>query len=249
MTDNTVPQGTLKEKICLLLVTHKGYALAAAAAVILAAVLLIAGLTAKETLLTGILLDYNPDAPEEAYDTFNRGFAEEKGLDPKLWEVRLAKNLAYSGNNSDPTFHDNFTAIDKLSDYISGGMLDFLLAQSATLESLAYSGFFSDLREILTPQQLESWAPHIRYMDMAVIEQLEQMALTKVYPEDFTLPDPGKPEEMEKPVPVFIDVSGCDGMEAIWPDSSVLLAIARNTKHPQTVRDYADYLLRCASRH
>lgn len=243
MTDNTVPQGTLKEKIRLLLAAHKGYTLAAAAAVILAAVLLIAALTAKETLLTGILLDYHRDAPEEAYYALNQGFAEEKGLDPRLWEVRLAKNLAYSGNNIDPTFHDNFTAIDKLSDYISGGMLDFLLAEAETLESLAYSGFFTDLREILTSQQLESWAPYIRYMDMAVIDRLEQMALSKEYPEDFALPDPGKPEEMEAPVPVFIDVTGIPGTEQIWPGSKVYYAVALNTQHPTIVKDYAEYLL------
>lgn len=247
MTEKNVPQGTVKDKIRLLLTAHKGYTLAAAAAVILAVILLVSALTAKETLITGILLDFDRETPEDAYYALNQGFVEDRGLDPKVWEIRLAKNLAYSGNNIDPTFRDNFTAIDKLNDYISGGMLDFVLADAVTLDSLVYSGFFTDLREVLTPEQLEKWTPRIRYMDTAVIEQLEEMALTKVYPEDFALPDSSKPEQMDDPVPVFIDLSGNVDMDAIWPDATVMFAVAQNTRHPQILRDYLDYLFRVIS--
>ena len=236
-------QKTFTQKIRLLFAGKKGYVLAAGAAVILAAVLLIAGLTAKETLITGILLDFDREAPEEAYTPLNGDFIAEKGLDPRLFEIRLAKNLAYSGNNTDPSFQNNFTAIDKLNDYVDGGMIDFLLAEAVTLESLAYSDFFTDLREILTPEQLESWAPRIRYMDLAVIEQLEQMALTNIYPEDFALPDPAKPEMMAQPVPVMIDVTGCPGTQELWPGATVYFSAALNTQHPAVVKDYAEYLL------
>lgn len=233
----------MTEKIRLLFAGKKSYVLAAGAAVILAAILLIAGLTARETLITGVLLGDDREVPLSACAALDAGFLESKGLDPATREIRLARNLDYSGNNTDPSFVNNFTAIDKLEDYVSQGMLDFVLGDADSLCSLAYSDFFTDLRQILTPEQLESWAPRLRYMDLAVIEQLEEMALTKEYPEDFTLPDPGKPEEMIQPVPVFLDVTGFPGTADLWPNSQVYYAVALNTEHPTIVRDYAAYLV------
>lgn len=242
MRETSVPEGTLKEKIRLLYGQNKGYLYAAAAAVILAACLLIAGLTAKETVLTGVLLGLPEETPEEMPQSLASGFLDSLELDPSVAKVRLVTDLPFSAEVSGNSLVDNFTAIDTLTEYISDGLVDFLMGDTASMETLAYSDFFEDLRQILTPEQLEALEGRIRYMDLGVVRQLEEMAESKTYPENFTLPDPAKPELMEEPVPVFIDVSRSSCLKDLYPEDA-LLAVAQNSSHLGTVRAFVDYLM------
>ena len=241
MRDNLVPERTAKEKLRLLYGQNMGYLYAAAAVVILAVCLLIAGLTVKETVIAGVLLEISEETPEEDLQRLSKGFLDHLELDPSVAKVRLVTDLPFSAEGSGDPQSGNFSAIEALTKYISEGQLDFLMGDTSSLEILAYSDFFEDLRLIFTPEQLEALEGRIRYMDLGVVRQLEEMAVSKTYPESFTLPDPAKPELMEEPVPVFIDVSHSNCLEALYPQDAIL-AVAQNSSHLGAVRSFVDYL-------
>ena len=230
----------MKEKLRLFYGISKWHLFGAGAVIILAAFLFLSAQTARRTVLAGVLLDCPKIVSQEAVEALGDGFLEHLGRDPKLTRVRIVHDLPYTAEAETPG--DNFAAIDALTEYIAAGRLDFLAGPQAAMENLAYSDFFEDLRNVLSPEQLEAFAGDLRYMDLAVVRQLEQMAENKSYPENFTLPDPGKPEEMEEPVPVFVDLTRQDALAPIFGEEPVLFAVARNTARPETARDFMEYL-------
>jgi len=230
----------MKEKFRLFYGISKRYLLGAGAVVILAAILFISALTVRHTVLAGVLLDCPEEVSREACRDLGDGFLESLGRDPKLTRVRLVRDLPYTADPETPG--ENFAAIDALTEYVSAGRLDFLAGPRGAMENLAYSEFFEDLRNVLSPEQLEALSGKLRYMDLAVVRQLEQMAEDKTYPRDFALPDPGKPEEMEEPVPVFVELTGAEALAPIYGEEPVLFAVARNTARPGTAREFMEYL-------
>lgn len=232
----------MKEKIRLLYKTGKRYILAAGAVIILGLTLIFTMLTSKSILLNAVLLNCNGDVTKEVSRDLSDRFMEHLGLAPGQGKIRLVDDVPYSANPDTPG--ENFATLDALTEYTAKGLLDFLAGDAASMESLAYSDFFEDLRNVLTPEQLEGLEGQLRYMDLAVVRQLEQMALDKSYPEDFTLPDPAKPEAMEEPVPVLIDAAGLLALEPFYGDTPVMLAVAKNTERPGTVREFVTYLTR-----
>ena len=129
-----------------------------------------------------------------------------------------------------------------LVEYDAKGIADFLLGEGEAMKNLAYSEFFADLRDLLTQEQLDTLEDKLLYVDMAVIRQLEQMALTQEYPEDFAFPDPKNPQDMEEPVPVLVDVTGHETLKPLFGDDAVLLAVAQNGGHRAAVKAFAEYL-------
>ena len=87
-------------------------------------------------------------------------------------------------------------------------MLDFVVCDITSMENLAYSEFFVDLSTVLTKEQLDAYAPYLLYMDMAFLEDLKEIVESENYDVEIEVPDSTKPETMEKPIPVFINISG-----------------------------------------
>ena len=104
-----------------------------------------------------------------------------------------------------------------------------------------YQSFFTDLREVLTPEQQEKYAPFYLYMDLAVLEQMrEDIESAPKYP------DPTKPEMMEKPVPVALRLpEGGDFTTLCYSHaaSHAAVAIVINTKNLSHCLTFLDYIM------
>ena len=227
----------LKEKIRRFYREHRLYALAAGGAVILALILLVAAFTAKQTILRGVLIG---EGALTEYQGLSDGFVESLGFSKSSAKVQIVDMVAYIADPETPG--RNFSAIEILVEYDAKGIADFLLGEGEAMKNLAYSEFFADLRDLLTQEQLDALEDKLLYVDMAVIRQLEQMALTQEYPEDFAFPDPKNPQDMEEPVPVLVDVTGHETLMPLFGDDAVLLAVAQNGGHRAAVKAFAEYL-------
>ena len=226
-----------KEKFRLLYKAHRLYFWAAGAAVILGVILFVSAFTVKQTVLRGMLVGTGVGAD---YQSLSRGFVESLGLDSSRGQIQFMDDIAYSANPEQPG--DNFGAIDLLTEYTARGYADFMLGETEVMESLAYSDFFVDLREVLTPEQLDALEGKLLYVDKAVIRQLEQMALSQEYPEDFAVPDPASPQRMEEPVPVLVNVTGHETLKPLFGENTVLLAAAQNGGRSEILRALVEYL-------
>lgn len=231
----------MNEKFLLYYAANKRYFRAACAVVILAVAILLFALGSKQTVLRGAYLYGSDTIDAEAFQPVSRGFVKSLGLNPGNARIRMIGAVVYQVNPETPGA--NFDAIEALVEYTGKGYLDFLVGDAAIMEDLAYSEFFMDLREVLPQEQLAALEGHLLYVDQAVIRQLEEMAISQEYPEDFTLPDPASPQLMAEPVPIFLDVSENEILKSLFPEGAVFFGVAQNTERPATAREFIKYLL------
>ena len=95
-------------------------------------------------------------------------------------------------------------------DLLEDALAVFLYGNIAADEDLflyySYLGYTTDLRTVLSAQQLAALQPHLHYVDGKLLEQQENSegGLSFAYGD---CPDPKKPEAMTDPIPVGIDLS------------------------------------------
>lgn len=95
---------------------------------------------------------------------------------------------------------ETIASSQKLMVLVAAGEVDVLMSDEAIIDQYAYSDTFYDLREVLTPQQLEQYEPYFYYMDQTVADAISEAQLDPDY--DYSTmpahPDPKKPEDMDR---------------------------------------------------
>lgn len=188
----------------------------------------------KETVLSGVLLNSlagnslvtNGDTP-----AFSGDFLEELSLDPGKYALSFRTNLTYGiGENA----YSDYQSLTMLMSLVTAREVDFIAGDPQVLVSLAYQGYFGDLSRLLTREQQTRLEGKYLYIDLAVLEAMEAEAQPPI-------PDCRRPETMEKPVPVLLDLSESPVLRQVYPDT-VALGIAANLPHTENTLRYLDYL-------
>ena len=111
----------------------------------------------------------------------------------------------------------------------------------------AYSNVYMDLSEALSAETLAelSESGRIYYIDNVVATQIDELQSTNQSAENIILPDPFKPEEMQEPVPVGVDISNCPKFtDAYYYKEGIsYLGIIANTKRGDTAIKLLEFLL------
>ena len=110
--------------------------------------------------------------------------------------------------------------------------------------NFGYGEIFVNLEDVLSEEELEKYKPYLLYVDLAVIDKKNEAIDNDQNADKIPCPDPTKPEEMEKPVPVFVDVTKCEKMANIYSYSSdsLAMAVAVNAPNPDRISDFLAYL-------
>lgn len=224
-----------KERLAYFWEYSKWYVLIGLVAAVLLAQTVVTEINKKEVVLKGILID-GTGALEEP-DVL-KAFYSENGLDPEKQEVYLNTGLALNGvipsvvTNSYQQIHASIGAEDT----------DFLMGYEYAIQRFAYdtSNPLADLRDILSAEALTELEAYLYYVDAGVIEKIRNAPQ-----EEFPLPDPKKPEEMERPVPVAVDISACGEFTSVYytPDQAVYMAVVTNAPHRELTARFMEHLL------
>ena len=191
----------LKDKLVHIGTYYWPYILVVGFLLTLSVSIIYTAVTAKDTALQGYFISTMQQ--EEDPGNFRQDFAAFAGIDTEKYEITLtASSYAVSGS-TDMSIADS----QIIASWSASEALDILGADTETLLNYAYNDYFCDLREVLTPEQLQKWETHLIYMDWAVYQQISSSDELSC-----ELPDPAAPESMEDPIPVAIAV----------PESSVL---------------------------
>lgn len=240
---NAVRQGTPGEKLQYFLDYYKGYVVLGAVVLCIIISVVVGKLNEKEVLLTGILLN-NQMTSEEAVTRLKESFLGNVQRDPEETELTLMTKWRYDADTKEYS-EDNYYALQTLSAQTAGGVLDFMTGDLDTMTVLAYGDYFEDISLILTEEQMKCYEPYLLYMDMAVLEAAKAAVDAEAYDTQLTIPDCTKPEEMEKPVPIFIDLSWCEALSDIYPEAAepVVLAVAVNAPHTDMIGLWLEFLM------
>ena len=171
-------------------------------------------------------------------------FAGYAGIDTDEYDVFVDSTLHIDNENMS---QETIASTQKLMVLVAAGEVDVLMSDEAVIEQYAYNESFYDLREVLSPEQLEQYEPYLYYMDQAVAEAISEAQLEPDY--DYSTaperPDPKKPEAMERPVPIGISLVGAKSLNEtfIFLNGDGILAVPATSPNLESVPKYVDFVL------
>lgn len=192
--------------------------------------------THKDSAFYAVMLNC---APYEQNEWMKDEYADYAGIDQERFDVTFDTGFYYKCNSTD---EDSYVTIQKLDTYAGAGHLDVMLGAGDEFAHFANSILFSDLREILTPEQLQKYEPYFYYIDAA---QIDLTSTVPTDPGDYA--DPKKPEDMEDPMPVGVYVESNEKLNTAYyfrnADNGIALGIYSNSSHADNAVALIEYLL------
>lgn len=199
--------------------------------------------TAPTYMLNGILL--GAESGEDAATALATNFAESIGYGDTVYAVNLDTEYSYLPGDEENA-ENNYKATEKIISQVEEELLDFVAGPIESMSDIAHNSMFMELTTYLNPEQLKLVDPYLLYVDNAVIEELDAACENKEDTSKIKLPDPRKPEEMEEPVAVMIDMTSCEELAAIYGNSDEALAFGLITSAPNEdiLIKFIDYLMK-----
>lgn len=213
-------------------------------AVILVIALLIQGVVSltnkKDIVFSGILLNCKIGVNDEA---FLKDFYDYADIDATTQEVAFYSDLMLTdGSNK-----NDINTVQRIIAGIAIQEFDFVVGQDASFRLCAYntSKLFMDLRSFLDQTTLEKLADRLYYIDGAYMEKLNAPVGESVDLSLTNAPDPTKPELMEDPIPVGIDISDREAFQSAYyfPDTVSYLGVVSTVPRPELMKQFIQFLM------
>ena len=159
--------------------------------------------TAKEDILTVALVDCNSN--EDTTEEYKNELIDLMGLDSKEQDITLDNSFFLSGADTMA-----YSMAEVFFVKVAAGDIDVVLAPDDVFNRYVQNDIFVDIRDFLSPEQIEYYQDSFYYVDYAVIES------EAIYETDFAETpfvdnaNHHSPENMEKPIPVGIYVTGTE---------------------------------------
>lgn len=231
--------GTFKEKLIYFWDYYKWYVIGGIGILLFAGSMIYEIATRKEVAFNAILLNASPMTEDT---TYQQDFAAYAGIDLNKLDIFFDTSIRITEGSMDET---SYTSTEKLMVYTAAGELDIMASDTDSFRKYANSYTFYDLRNILSPEQLEQYEPYFYYVDLTVVDKIEEA--NNNLDESFQpkYPDPRKPEEMETPVPVGIYLNDCDKLKETFyfRGDEIVLGVYANTNHLDTTLQYIDFVM------
>ncbi len=186
----------------------------------------------KENAFAGVFTNSIIDPDQQGFLQDYYGYT---GLDTEKQEARFYTNFLLKGDASKAD-NENFYGI---WGKITNNEIDFIAGQSESFSAIAYNpnAFLMDLRQYLDAETLARYSDRLYYIDGEVFRNLKDAR-----PENY--PDPRKPELMEDPIPVGIDISDSAMLSGrIYnADAETYIGVTSNAKQPEKFMEFLDFL-------
>ena len=234
----------------------------AIAVIILASFLIHDIVTAKPYGFYAMLINASPNTQET---DFEQGFSTYANIDTAKYDCYIDTSTTMNLNS---TNQYDMASLQKIMAVIAAGDLDTMVADYNSFDRYAMNDTFTDLRKVLSKDQLAKYSDDFYYVDYAVIAAAENESSTVSVSESsvsstlssgantfsdssltssvgttdqFVKPDPST---MKTPVPVGIILSDAAALktENVYTGTVPILGITQNTKRIEETLKFIDYL-------
>ncbi len=196
-------------------------------------------ITAKDIVLQVGMVDCytNNDDTADA-DAYRLALETHLGIDQKKQEIFL-------DNNYFLTLESDTTSTEIFYVKMAAKELDIIMATEPNFNNTSKNEVFVDLREIMSPEQLERYKDSFYYLDYATLEDAYSTDITMQPAIDMT--DHRSPEGMEQPVPVgvYIKTNQAFRDEYIFANAKeqeVVFGVAFYAEYPEYALQFLDYI-------
>jgi hypothetical protein len=202
--------------------------------------------TSKKAILQGIFINSFSSA-EYTPEHILEDFLKTQEVDTEKYYADCRTNIYYEAvnqNNSSAAI-SNKEALQLIASQSGADMLDYIVGPHDGMLELAYKGYFTDLSEILSPEQYKKLQPYFLYLDQDVIDALREADDNWDFDADIPIPTSNAAEDLNSPVPFMIDLSQCEALMAAYgsnPDT-LCIGIVWNAPNRDMVLSLIDYLL------
>jgi len=199
--------------------------------------------TQKEDAIFVALLNSVPGS-EESIAKLEDEFAAYAEIDTDKYDMMFDTSVTLSSSGLGQAVSES---VQRMTAYIASGKIDVIVGGSDLFATEANQNIFADLRTILSEEQIAAYEPYFYYVDQAHIDKVNTaehlLDITQELPE---APDPTKPEEMEKPIPVGLFVTDLPKLSDAYyfTGDYTALGVLVNAPHQETALAFVDYLFR-----
>ncbi len=234
----SLKQKSLKEKISYFFYYYKWHTLAVIVILIAAVSLIHTIATRKSCVLYVSLLN---TAVNDSTEDYLKNFTEYAGFDTKDYETIFDTSMFIDiGGRDDITA----TSMQKMAIYIGAGQLDVLAATHDIMEYYVDQKIFTDMRLLLSPEQISRYSPYFFYVDQTVVDAV---IAANERGEDYNavFSDPRHPEDMENPVPIGIYLNDCKKLKSNlrFGDEEIIMSVIANSSNTDTAVKFIDYVM------
>ena len=235
--------GTTKEKLDYIVEYYKLHIFIIVFVLYFIGSMIYTNVTAKDCILQGLFLNTLSDS--EAALELKDDFIREFSIDTDSEDVFFDSSLYYLTDAEAGTSTTAYETLQVITAKSASGDIDFMVADDPVLIEFAYDGYLYELSEVLSDEQIKKYEPYFLYYDKAVLEELSNIDYTAEEIPEIILPDPSKPELMEAPVPVMINVTESERLSILYPNSTQKYAIAFvvNGVNTEKIIDFLEYLI------
>jgi hypothetical protein len=215
--------------------------------VLLAVVLVVQGIFSlanqRDTVYSAVMLNCRLGADEK---DFLSDFYKYAGIDEETKQAAIYTDMTIVEGR----YRDNANTLQRIMAGISIRDTDFIAAPADAFHHCAYNtgNMLIDLRKFLSEEELTRYADRLYYIDGKVLELLNAPLGEHVEPELIKYPDPLKPELMDDPIPVGINVTDRKVFmdtyywADILADTPVYLGFVPNSQRMELNHKLLDYL-------
>ncbi len=240
-----IKYGTPKQKLEYFWLYYKWHVIITIAAIAAITSFIYETVTKKEIALNTVFLNCHVPT-EDGSEAYIQSFLGLSEINTDEYKILLDSSLYFQPDSLDEGTHATYQKIGVL---VAAGDLDLLAADQTAFEHYAYLDYLADMRDILTPEEVEKYSPYFYYIDKEVLAaKLEAASNLEEYP--LPLPDPSKPEEMEDPIPVgiFLEHASEDFTSnyIFSDDTSSAIGFVVNTKRVANAQAFVNYIFTAA---
>lgn len=190
----------------------------------------------KDYLLNAYFVNSNTVLSD--YETMTSDFEEYIGGLEKNQVINIDTTLTISEDL------DQYSTASqtKLTAIASTGDLDIIVMDAETFDRYYKEGFFADLSEVLTEEQMEQWEERLIFREPAADLKEESSEETEAAVQEAAYSS----EQQSEAVPAAIDISDLDILEQynIYTDEEVYAGVFSRISHPEMIRSFFDFLLK-----
>lgn len=240
----------MDEKFGLFVKHHKIHLIIFALGIILFGSFVYKQATSPIVLVSGIVLNADGANKDTAAEQLTTDFIQSYHYESKDGQFILNDDLTCKPGSKE----DADATIECVKEIMTGReseLLDFVVGPSSVMTDLVYNTttstetVFTDLRSVMTKEELALYEPYFLYIDQDVVNQLDEAYESKKDTSSIELPDCRNPEAMKSPIPVMIDLSTCEKLADFYAENSesLIFAIVDGTPSREKVVNFLEYLM------
>lgn len=192
-----------KERLAYFWEYYKWWVIGIVGAIIVIVLMIRSIVTKKDQVLYVAMINTLQVSTECTEEVFINPLLEQFELNPKKNTIMYDIDFVFSdeGNGS-----NDYRNRELLSVYMAAGEIDIISSDEPYFLEYAYNGFFCDLRDYLSAEELEQLSDYLVYIDKDVLDRYTAEKKANNFSYDEEKPDLHNPDVMSNPIPVGIDL-------------------------------------------